>query len=202
GARAVERLGVFLELYRRRRTAFARGGALKKLQAESLRNMVEGFVADPEQVFVESLFLAVRKLAEELIGALDFGLRQAVAKVLEALGERVTPGVFAQHDVVRRHADRLGRDDFVSDRVLQNAVLVDAGLVRESVAPHDGLVALHGDAGEAGEQLARGIKLFGADIRVDRKGVAPEVNGHDNLFQRRVPSPFPDAVDRTFDLAR
>src|SRR5437870_10320845 len=45
----------------------------------------------PYTTLFRSLFLAVRELAEELIGALELNLRQLIAEVLEAFGERVTP---------------------------------------------------------------------------------------------------------------
>ena len=45
-------------------------------------------------------------------------------------------------------------------RILQHAVLVNAGFVRESVAPDDGLIRLHRNAGDLLQHLAGGIQLL------------------------------------------
>ena len=56
--------------------------------------------------------------------------------------EGVAARVFPHHQPALRHADFLGRHDLVILAVLQHAVLVDAALMGESVASHDGLVGL------------------------------------------------------------
>ena len=48
---------------------------------------------------------------------------------------------------------------------------MDAALVRERVAPDDGLVGLDGLAGERGEQLARRVDLLRVDPELVRQPV-------------------------------
>ena len=72
----------------------------------------------------------------------------------------------------------------------------------KGVAAHDGLVALHGHAGQAGQQLAGGVKFLVANVGVDGQGIAPNVDGHHHFFQRRVARALADAIDRALHLAR
>ena len=80
--------------------------------------------------------------------------------------EGVAPGELAEHQPVGAPAHVLGAHDLVGLAVLEHAVLVDAGLVREGVGADDGLVGLHRIAGDGGDQLARGHDLRGVDARV------------------------------------
>ena len=50
--------------------------------------------------------------------------------------------MLAEHERRLRHADVLGAHDFVGAAILQHAVLVNAGFVRERVAADDRLVRL------------------------------------------------------------
>ena len=53
-----------------------------------------------------------------------------------------------------RNADFLGPHDLVGPSILEHAVLVNPGFVREGVASDDGLVRLDGFASERRQQLA------------------------------------------------
>ena len=63
--------------------------------------------------------------------------------------------VLAEHDRVCVEPDRGRVHDLVGGALLQHAVLVDAGLVRERVAPDDRLVRLHRVAREARDEPRR-----------------------------------------------
>ena len=76
------------------------------------------------------------------------------AERLAAALNGVPAGMTAEHELLGRLADVLRPHDLVGARVLQHAVLVDAGLVRERVAADDGLVRLDRFVGELGQQLA------------------------------------------------
>ena len=83
----------------------------------------------------------------------------AEAQLLQRLAQRVAAGVLAEHERVGRQADGGGVHDLVGRALLQHAVLVDARLVRERVAPDDRLVRLHRVAGQARDQAARARDL-------------------------------------------
>ncbi len=102
---------------------------------------------------------------EAAIDVIEGAAVELVAELFAANGEGVTAGVLAQDEFGIGHADRLRRHDFVGQRVLENAILVDAGFVGEGVASDDGLVGLHGDAGDFAQQLAGGEQLFGSRWR-------------------------------------
>ena len=71
--------------------------------------------------------------------------------------------VLTQHQFRVGHTYGLRRHDFVSQAVLEHAILMNAGFVRKCVTPDDGLVRLHWDAGNFLQQLAGGIQLLGSD---------------------------------------
>ena len=79
---------------------------------------------------------------------------------------------------------------------------MNARFVRERVAAHNGLVALHRHARQASQQTAGGIQFLAADVSIDGQRIAPHVEDHGDFFQRRVAGAFADAVDGALHLAR
>ena len=67
--------------------------------------------------------------------------------------------MLAEHQRRLRDADFFGPHDLVGAAILQHAVLVDAGFVRERVAADDRLVRLNAFARQRRQQLARRINL-------------------------------------------
>ena len=63
-----------------------------------------------------------------------------------ALVKRMPAAVFAQHQAAFGDADGARVDDLVGGFFLQVAILVDAGLMGERIAPHDGLVGLRAES--------------------------------------------------------
>ena len=57
-------------------------------------------------------------------------------------------------------ADAFRRHDLIGGGVLQHAVLVDAGFMREGVAPDDRLVRLHVEAGDAWPAACEVRRMF------------------------------------------
>ena len=162
----------------------------------------ELFGDDRLEVGLGDLDLAVGELLEP-----DEGLVERVALQVQAhLGERVAEGVAArvlpEHDLRGLLADGGGVDDLVGLAVREDAVLVDAGLVREGVAPDDGLVVLDRVAGQAGHEPRRPGELLGAHADVDAgEEVAARADRHDDLLERGVAGALAEAVDRALDLA-
>ena len=147
-------------------------------------------------LLVRDLLEALERLVERLAGDL-------VAEVHQRGLQRVAAGVLAEHDRVRVvDADRRGGHDLVGRALLEHAVLVDAGLVLERVAAHDGLVGLHGVAGQAGDQ-PRGLgDLARVDLRREADVLLARLEQHHDLLQRRVARALAEAVDRALHLAR
>ena len=100
---------------------------------------------------------------------------------------------FLQPNAFRRH-------DLEGLGMLQDAVLMDAALMREGIPPDDRLVVLHREGGDAGDE-ARGARQHGrVDAGPERHGVAAGADGHDDLLQRRVAGALAKTVHRAFDL--
>ncbi len=80
-------------------------------------------------------------------------------------------------------ADRLGTHDFVGSGVLQHAVLVDAGLVREGVGADDGL--LGGTTMPVRTLTKRLVRTSwgGVDARLQAEQRLAGLQRHHHLFQ-------------------
>mmetsp|Transcript_12663 Transcript_12663/g.30559 ORF Transcript_12663/g.30559 Transcript_12663/m.30559 type:complete len:514 (+) Transcript_12663:268-1809(+) len=133
---------------------------------------------------------------------------QGIAQLLELGLERVAPAVLAHHHpdvaVPAEVPDGLRRDDLVRQLVLQHAVLVDAGLVREGVGPHDGLVRLHRHAAVLAHHLGARVDVHRVDgsVRAEDLLLPAHEDGHAHLLQARVAGALPDAVDGALHLPR
>ena len=80
-------------------------------------------------------------------------------------------------------------------------MLVNARLVREGVAAHDGLVRLHRLTGQLGEEAAGAEEPGRVDRRVEWQQIGPYPGRHHDLFQRRIARALADPVDRALQLA-
>ena len=87
--------------------------------------------------------LAIGVRDDGLVDLIELGAIEREADLLAAALHGVAAGMLAEHQRRLRHADFLGPHDLVGPAILQHAVLVNAGLVREGVAADDGLVGLH-----------------------------------------------------------
>ena len=114
-------------------------------------------------------------------------------------GERVAPGVLAER---QRHcqAELVRVDDLVGRDVLEQPVLVDAGLVREGICAHDRLVRWHRIAGEPLDEARGGSDLRDVDAGMRVQGVSSYAHGHHDLFERGVPGALSDSVHRALEL--
>ena len=146
--------------------------------------------------------LLVRQLLEAGEGGVEVLLGvEGDADLRQAALEGVTARVLAQDHAVLGPAHVLGAHDLVGLAVLENTVLVDAGLVGEGVGPDHRLVGLHGKAGDAGHQARAMDDLGGVDAGVAGEVVLTGAHRHDDLLQGGVAGAFPQAVDGALHLA-
>src|SRR5205807_905854 len=110
--------------------------------------------------------------------------------------------VLAEDERLPGCADILSLHDLVRPAVLHDAVLMDARLVRESIAADDRFVRLDPLARELREQLAARVDAFGRNRRGIRKAILPHAKRHHDLLERRVAGALANAVDRALDLSR
>ncbi len=156
-----------------------------------------------DDVGVVDPLLAVGQRDEALVEPLQAVGVHFVAQLLQARAEAGTAGVLAHHQPAPGPADRLGGHDLVGRALLQHAVLVDAGLVREGVGAHDRLVRRHNDPGVAADQRADPAERLTADAApIGAVVVAARAQRHHDLLQRGVAGPLAEAVDRHLDLPR
>ena len=125
-----------------------------------------------------------------------------VAEVDEPLLQRVAAGVLAEDQLALREPDLLRPHDLVGLAVLEHAVLVDAGLVREGVLADDRLVPLHVQAGDLRDEPARRVEPLGLDAGARPEDVLARPERHHDLLERGVAGALADAVDRALDLPR
>ena len=135
-----------------RRPVLGAAEDLKRNQPHAVVGAHHLVVDQGDDVFVEDLLLFVRQVLEALERIAHGVVAQIVAQLLQLLLERMAARVLAQHQLRRRQPHRLRGHDLVGAGVLQHAVLMDAGLVGEGVGADDGLVGLHGEPGDRGNQ--------------------------------------------------
>mmetsp|Transcript_26483 Transcript_26483/g.57558 ORF Transcript_26483/g.57558 Transcript_26483/m.57558 type:complete len:712 (+) Transcript_26483:185-2320(+) len=195
------------QLHRRRRHR-APGHHLELLEVPELGGLVELVREDGEEVLVlHAAALRLRHQLEPVEHLHQLVPLQRHPQRLEARLKGVAAGVLAQEDsrrVLAHDADALGLDDLVCGLVLEHAVLVDAGLVREGVLPHDGLVRLHGHARVLRHHARGEGDVLDAQAREQAVHVvlAAEVERHRHLLEGGVAGALADAVDGALDLAR
>ena len=98
-------------------------------------------------------------------------------------------------------ADGLGVHDLEVLAQLDDAVLVDAGLMAEGVEADDGLVGLDVHAGVVGDHAGERDEVLGVDAALDIEEVGAGLDAHDDLFEGSVAGALADAVDGALDLA-
>ena len=79
---------------------------------------------------------------------------------------------------------------------------MNAAGVCKGVGAHNGLVGLHGKAGNLTDQAACCHDLLGIDAHFQIKVVFAGFERHDGFFQRAIARTLAQAVDGAFDLAR
>ncbi len=135
------------------------------------------------KVLVGNVFLAVGYGEELLIGCIELGwgglMAQAVEMVLEgaaaASGGEIECGGFG--------ANVFGPHNFVGEAVFEQAVLVDAGGVGESVGADDGFVGLDGHVHEARHEVASGHELGGVEVGGEAE-LGAGFDNHGDFFRR------------------
>ena len=128
--------------------------------------------------------------------------REHKPELTRPLVKSMSAGMLAQYNAVARLTYVFGTHDLVSPRFLQNAILMNAGLVRESVFADDRFVALNVQAGEFADQATDGENSPRVDPGFGFVEIATHFQGHDDLFHRSVARAFANSVDGTFDLPR
>ena len=98
--------------------------------------------------------------------------------------------MFTKHKAGLGQANIGGAHNLERFRVLQHAVLMDAGFMRKSVLADDGLVELHGKAGHRGDFTRNGHDLRGVNPRSVGQNVIPDLHRHHHFFQGRIARPF------------
>mmetsp|Transcript_9450 Transcript_9450/g.38649 ORF Transcript_9450/g.38649 Transcript_9450/m.38649 type:complete len:493 (-) Transcript_9450:531-2009(-) len=133
---------------------------------------------------------------------------QREAQLLELGLQRVPTAVLAHDDahvaLAAKVSDSLGRDDLVRLLVLEHAVLVNAGLVREGVGADDRLVRLNSHAGVLPHHLGARVDVHRVDagVRAEDLLLTAHPDGHRHLLQARVTRALADAVDGALNLPR
>jgi hypothetical protein len=151
--------------------------------------------------------VCARGLRRTLGELLLVGRNVRVAELDQALAVRGLARVLAEHErpaaVLRVFdAHTLGGHDLVGGRVREDAVLMDAALVREGVGAHDRLVGLHEDARVGGHHLRRAHDLPRVDVAVHREVLRARPEGHDHLLERRVACALAEGIERDLNLPR
>ena len=108
--------------------------------------------------------------------------------------------MFSKNERARWDADTLRRNDFVSQRVLDDSILVDSRFVRERIGPHNGFVRRNLCAGDFREHAACTKEFFEPDSRRDSETFFAHREGDYHFLERSVTRALADPVDGALDL--
>ena len=165
-----------------------------------LARVAQLVVDNRHQVFVEHFLLLVGHAEELLVGLVELVGRHGVAELLQPVAKAGPTRTGGEHHLAFVEPDVLGAHDLVGLALLEEAVDVDAGAVREGVPADDGLVGRHGHTEEIGHHLAGAAEFRRVDAHFHAVIVAARFEPHHHLFKRRVAGALADAVDGGFHL--
>src|SRR5262249_2335930 len=120
---------------------------------------------------------------------------KVIAQFVNSRAQGMAAAVLAQNQLGPGQAYVLGIHDLVRGSLLEHAVLVNAGLVSESILTDNGLVPLNRNAGYMRYQPAGLTQAAGVNVGAHSENVRTRSHGHDDLFQRRVSGPFANTVN-------
>src|SRR5262249_39692247 len=103
----------------------------------------------------KALLAVVGDRGKAAIEGVELLAGQVVAELSGALPKGVAAAVLAEHELTFGYAYGAGVDDLVRTFFLEVAVLVNAGLVRESVPSNDGFIGLRPECDQRAQQFAR-----------------------------------------------
>ena len=152
-------------------------------------------------VLVVDVLLAVGERLESDESILELVAGELIAHLLQLVHEGVATGMLAHDQRGLLHSHALRPHDLVGLRMLEHAVLVDAGFVRERVAADDCLVVLHRERGRRRNQLRGAGEQRAVDVGPVRQHVVAHLHRHHDLFERGVAGALADTVDGALDLA-
>src|SRR6185295_14951111 len=124
------------------------------------------------------------------------------AEALHPVAEGVAAAVLAEHQAAARQPDFLRTHDLVRGMVLEHAVLMDAGFVRERVFAYYRLVARHRHARDVRDETRSRVEAGGLHVRAHVEERVARAQRHHDFLERTVARALADAVDRALDLAR
>src|SRR5258708_19120866 len=130
-----------------------------------------------------------------------FGIAWCESEVAQITAQCVSSRVLSHDQRTRRYAYRFRRNDFIGQRIFDNAVLVDSSFVSERIRADDCLIRSDDSARDFCEQPACREKLIEFDAGGDAETVFANRQPHRDFFERSVAGALADSVDGTFDLA-
>ena len=152
------------------------------------------------EILVVDLLLLVRQIKEGIVHLVELLLVKLIAELLQAMLQRGVARTRGEHDLGLTGADLFRVDDLIGVALLQHAVLMDAGGMRERVGTDDSLVHLHVDAGDGRNQAGSLEELAGVDVGVGVKLLTVHLDAHDHFLHGRVARTLAQAVDGALDL--
>ena len=190
-----------VETYRCGRHPRTSAGHLQVVETEDLFGAGDLRGDQRLEVCIGDGLLAVGEILEMPECVVALLVVELIAHLLETGSERVAPAVLAENQLALGYAYGLGRHDLVGLLILEHAVLMNPGLVRESVGADNGLVGWYRHPGQTAHHPTGATDLIGMNVRSQAIERLPGVKSHDDLFQAGVARSLADPVDRDFGLS-
>src|SRR5688572_3668744 len=127
---------------------------------------------------------------------MEFGVADVKAELLYAFAKCVSAAVLTEHQVGAREPHILRPHDLVGRVMLEHAVLMNAGFVRERVFTDDGFVARNRHTGDLRHQATGWKKACRKNPGMHAEHILASLDRHDGFLERAIAGTFADAVDR------
>ena len=183
---------------------FCRAGAAGHVQVHELQGVVffRRGTDQRKDVIVKNLFLAVCQILEPYEDVFELIVAHIHAKVFQLGAQSGAARMLAQRQGGACNTHIFGAHDFERFCVLEHSVLMNTAFMRKGIFADNGFVELHRKARHRADPPRDVHDLFGVDTRVIRHDVIAHLEGHNDLFQCRIASPFAQSVDGALDLPR
>src|SRR5258707_9934028 len=178
----------------------ARSGGRRRFRGHRRGTPPNHFMSDGDNVARAYQLGFISQGRHAAVNFRKLGIARIVTQVAQGHTQRVPSGVLSENQRTRRNSNRLRGNDFVSERVLDDSILVNARFVRESVRANNRFIRGDLRPRDFGKHAARGKQLLQPDAGRYSEAVLADRQRDDDFFERGISGALADAVDRALDL--
>ena len=154
------------------------------------------------QVVIEDLAFLVSQFQECVVQLIHVVIAVLIPHLFHTVFHRRAARARGQVQLNLVQTDGFRSHDFVVFTVLQHAILVNTGGVREGTGTDNRFVGRNRHVADLADGLAGAPDFIVINARIHIHNVFAHLDRHDHFFQRTVTCTFTDTVHRAFYLTR